>query len=381
MSGPSANAERSGAMSHSAGPVGVGIIGAGVISDTYLENLTAFPDVRVLMIADLDLPRAAAQAEKHGVPKSGIAAELLADPAIELVVNLTIPAAHVDVGLAALDAGKHVWAEKPLALDRESGRKLLDSAAEKGLRVASAPDTVLGAGMQTARRAVDAGQIGEPRTALAIFQTPGPESWHPAPEFLFQTGGGPLLDMGPYYLTSLVQLLGPIRRVTGAGGRNRETRVIGSGPRAGTEFPVTVPTTVTALIDFERGGSAQLVLSFDSALRRVLLELTGTLGAAVLPDPNGFDGPTLVHTLSATDPTELPAKGHKASRGTGVLELARAIRAGAPERAPGEVAYHVLDAMLAIDESISTGAAVTVESTVTIPPALPEGWDPYERTL
>lgn len=364
-----------------AGPVGVGVIGAGVISDEYLRNLTAFPDLRVQMIADLDLTRAAAQAEKYGVPASGTTEELLAHPDIELVVNLTIPVAHVDVGVAALTAGKHVWAEKPLALDRESGRKLLDSAASSGLRVASAPDTVLGAGMQTARRAIDDGQVGEPKTALAIFQTPGPESWHPAPEFLFQTGGGPLLDMGPYYLTSLVQFLGPIRRVTGAGGRNREVRVIGSGPRAGTEFPVTVPTTVTALIDFERGGTAQLVLSFDSALRRELLELTGTRGAAVLPNPNAFDGPTLLHPLGTTDLTELPAEGHKASRGTGALELARAIRAGEPERASGDLAYHVLDAMLAIEESITTGEPVPVDSTVATPPALPADWDPYARTV
>jgi predicted dehydrogenase len=187
--------------------------------------------------------------------------------------------------------------------------------------------------------------------------------------------------MGPYYLTALVQLLGPIRRVTGAGGRARETRVIGSGPRAGTEFPVTVPTTATALIDFERGGSAQLVLSFDSALRRVLLELTGTLGAAVLPDPNGFDGPTLVHPMGSDELVEVPAEGATSTRGTGALELARAIRAGVPERASGELAYHVLDAMLSIDESISTGSPALVDSTVAVPPALPVGWDPYASTL
>jgi predicted dehydrogenase len=364
-----------------AGPVGVGLIGAGVISDEYLRNLTAFPDLRVVRIADLDLARAATQAQAHDVPRAGSVEELLADPEVELVVNLTIPAAHVDVGLTALDAGKHVWAEKPLALDRESGRKLLDSAAEKGLRVASAPDTVLGPGMQTARRAIDEGRIGEPHTALALLQSPGPESWHPAPEFLFQTGGGPLLDMGPYYLTALVQLLGPIRRVTGAGGRARDTRVIGSGPRAGTEFAVTVPTTVTALIDFERGGSAQLVLSFDSALRREMLELTGTAGAAVLPDPNRFDGTTLVHPMGTTDLVELAPEGHKATRGTGALELARAIRAGVPERASGELAYHVLDVMLSIDESITTGEPVLIESTVAVPPPMPASWDPFARTL
>ncbi|HEX3780855.1 MAG TPA: Gfo/Idh/MocA family oxidoreductase [Pseudonocardiaceae bacterium] len=366
----------------STGPVGVGIIGAGVISDTYLENLGGFPDVRVLAVADLDVERAAAQAARHQVPASGPVARVLDDPAIELVVNLTIPAAHVDVGLAALDAGKHVWAEKPLALDRQTGRKLLDRAKEKGLRVASAPDTVLGAGLQTARRAVDAGRIGEPRTALALFQTPGPESWHPAPEFLFQAGGGPLLDMGPYYLTELVQLLGPIHRVTGTGGRARETRVIGSGPRAGTEFAVTVPTTVTALVEFEHGGSAQVVLSFDSALARTgFVELAGTLGTAVLPDPNQFDGSTRLHLLGKDEPEELAAQGHQASRGTGALELARAIRAGVPERASGELAYHVLDAMLAIDESITRGQAVEVQSSVEVPPALPDGWDPHQRTL
>jgi predicted dehydrogenase len=365
-----------------AGPVGVGFVGAGVISGTYLENLTSFPDVRVLRVADLDTERAAAQAAKHGVPRSGTVAELLDDPEVELVVNLTTPGSHVEVGLAALEAGKHVWAEKPLALDRQTGRKLLDRAREKGLRVASAPDTVLGAGLQTARRAIDEGRIGQPNTALALFQVPGPESWHPAPEFLFQAGGGPLLDMGPYYLTTLVHLLGPIRRVTGAGGRARDTRVIGSGPRAGTEFPVTVPTTVTALVEFVSGGSAQVVLSFDSALRRTgFVELTGTLGTAVLPDPNRFDGATALHLFGQEEPEELAPQGHEASRGTGTLELARAIRAGVPERASGELAYHVLDAMLAIDESLTHGQPVEVGSVVAVPPALPAAWDPYEKTL
>ena len=362
------------------GPVGVGVIGAGVISDTYLENLTGFPDVQVHAVADLDPARAAARAEQHGVPRSGTVADLLADPEIELVVNLTVPAAHVEVGLAALEAGKHVWTEKPLALDRQTGRKLLDRAAERGLRVASAPDTVLGAGLQSARRAV--ARIGEPLTALALFQTPGPESWHPAPEFLFQAGGGPLLDMGPYYLTTLVQLLGPIRRVTGAGGRARDHRVIGSGPRAGMEFAVTVPTTVTALVEFTGGGSAQVVLTFDSALRRTgFVEIAGTMGTAVLPDPNRFDGPTRLYLLGHAESEEVVPQGHSATRGTGVLELARAIRAGVPERASGELAYHVLDALLAIEESMARGQAVDVESSVEVPALLPSGWDPYSLTL
>ena len=365
----------------SRGPMGVGLIGAGVISDTYLRNLTSFPDLRVLRVADLDLARAAAQAAKYGVPGSGTPAELLADPAIELVVNLTIPAAHVEVGLAALDAGKHVWTEKPLALDRSSARTLLDRAREQGLRVASAPDTVLGAGLQTARRAVDAGRIGEPRTALALFQSPGPESWHPAPEFLFRAGGGPLLDMGPYYLTALVHLLGAVRKVTATSSRAQETRVIGSGPRAGTEFPVTVATTVTALLEFGRGGSAQLILSFDSAVPRTTLEVAGSLGTAVLPDPNAFDGPTVLHRLDQDAPVELDPHGHPASRGTGALELARAIRGGEPERASGLLALHVLDVMQAIEESAAEGASVLVDTKAEAPPALPADWDPYARTL
>jgi predicted dehydrogenase len=364
-----------------AGPVGVGVIGAGVISTAYMQNLTRFPDVVVRGVADLDVERAAARAEMHGVPWAGPVADLLADPAVEVVINLTVPAAHVEVGLAALEAGKHVWSEKPLALDRQSARKLLDRAGERGLRVAAAPDTVLGAGLQTARRIVDGGRIGPPRTALALFQSPGPENWHPAPEFLFTTGGGPLLDMGPYYLTTLVLLLGPVARVTATAGRSRDSRVIGSGPRAGTAFAVTVPTTVTALIEFAGGGSAQAVFTFDSGVRRTSLEVTGTEGTAVLPDPNRFDGATELHLIGAEQPRTVAAHGHPASRGTGVLELCRAIRAGVPPRASGELAFHVLDVMLAAEESAAAGRTVVVTSTVDVPPALPADWDPYRRTL
>ncbi|WP_409181527.1 Gfo/Idh/MocA family protein [Amycolatopsis sp. VS8301801F10] len=362
--------------------VGVGVVGAGFISDAYLENLTAFPDLRVVGVADLDLDRARSRAERYGVPWFGSAAELLALPEVEIVVNLTVPAVHAEVSLAAVEAGKHVWTEKPIGVDRESVRKLLDRAREKGVRVAGAPDTLLGAGHQTAFRALAGGRIGVPFTALALFQTPGPEGWHPAPEFLFQAGGGPLLDIGPYYLTQLVQVFGSVRKVTAVGGRGRKTRVIGAGPRAGTEFSVAVPTTVSALIEFVRGGSAQVLLSFDSAVRRTgVVEVSGPLGTAVLPDPNGFGGSTVVYLGGGAEPEEWGAVGHSASRGTGVLDLARSVRAGVAERASGEMAWHVLDVMVAVEEAMEGGGGVEVGSRVEVAELLPVEWDPFVRTL
>lgn len=361
------------------GRVGVGVIGAGVISNQYLENLTAFPDLEVRFIADIDEERARAQAEKYGVPGSGSVAELLADDGIEIVVNLTIPKVHVEVALQALEAGKHVWSEKPFALDRTSGKQLLEAAHEKGLRVATAPDTFLGAGIQSARRLVESGRIGVPLTALTLMQSPGPESWHPNPDFLFQEGAGPLFDIGPYYLTALVQLFGPVARVSAAASKAREKRVIGSGPRAGEEFSVTVPTHVSALYEFESGQTAQAIFSFDSKLGRTLFEVAGADGTVVVPDPNTFEGDLLVHGAEGVE--TLPSTGSTATRGTGVVELARAIRAGVPERASGEQAYHVLDVMVSTIEAGTSGTPVTVESTVEVAPALPEGWDPRAATL
>jgi len=368
-------------MTSTTGPIGVGLIGAGVISDQYLGNMVTFPDLDVRFVADLDLDRAKAQAEKYGVPAYGTVAELLADDRIEIVVNLTIPKVHVEVALQVLEAGKHVWSEKPFALDRESGQALLDAANAKGLRVATAPDTFLGAGIQSARRLVEAGGIGEPLTALTLMQSPGPESWHPNPDFLFQEGAGPLFDIGPYYITALVQLFGPVRKVTALASKAFPQRTIGSGPRAGESFDVTVPTHVSALFEFESGQSAQSVFSFDSKLGRTQFEVAGSTGTLVVPDPNTFEGDLIVHrggedgveTIASTGPTE--------GRGTGVVELAQAIRAGRPERASGELAFHVLDIMVSTAESGETGAPVEVRSTVELAPALPEGWDPSDQSF
>ncbi len=368
------------------GPVGVGVIGAGVISTQYLENLTRAADVRVLMVADLDVDRASARAAEFGVPSSGTVAELLARDDIEIVVNLTIPAAHVPVALDALAAGKHVWSEKPFALDLVGGQALLDEAHRAGLRVACAPDTVLGAGIQTGRRLIESGAIGTPLTALTLFQVSGPEAWHPNPDFLYARGGGPLFDMGPYYLSTLVQLMGPAARVVARGSQARASRFIGSGPRAGESFPVEVPTHVAALIDFENGTTAQSTFSFQSSRPRVgVVEISGTEGTLSLPDPNMFDGDLRIWRdgmFDESDAEVVPAIGSTFSRGAGVVELARAIRAGRQERASGEFAFHVLDLMVSIQKSAETdGAAVTIESTVTNPPALPADWDPTAATL
>ncbi len=361
------------------GRVGVGVIGAGTISTEYLANLTSFPDLDVRFVADLDEARARAQADQFGVPNAGSVRDLLGDDGIEIVVNLTIPKVHVEVATQVLQAGKHVWGEKPFALDREEGRRLLELAQGDGLRIASAPDTFLGAGLQAARRCIEGGEIGAPLTALTLVQGPGPESWHPNPAFLFQEGAGPLFDIGPYYLTTLVQFLGPISRVAASASRSRSSRIVGSGLLAGQHFDVTVPTHVAAQYTFEGGQTAVSVFSFDSPLRRIQFEVSGMDATLVVPDPNGFDGELVVHRgdeVRVIGTTEAVA-----TRGTGVAELAQAIRADRPERASGDLAFHVLDVMVSTIESSERGEPVDVRSSVDVAPVLPDGWDPRVPTL
>lgn len=364
------------------GPVGIGIIGAGVISETYLENLTSFPDVTVHAIGDLFEESAARRAEQFGIETSGGVDAVLSHPDVEIVVNLTIPAAHVPIALEAVAAGKHVFSEKPFSLDRESGRHLLAAAADAGVRVGCAPDTFLGAGLQAAFRAIAEGKIGTPLTALTLMQSPGPESWHPNPAFLFQEGAGPLFDIGPYYLTALVQAFGSISRVAASGSTSRPRRTIGSGPKAGEEFDVTVPSHVGALLQFADGGSGQGIWSFDSALsRHGFVEITGTEGTLVLPDPNYFDGDLVLHRRGSEGSELLESTVASSTRGTGVLELARALRENRPHRASGELAFHVVDTMVSIAESIETGEFVTVGSSAPTVPPLPADWDPRAATL
>jgi predicted dehydrogenase len=361
--------------------VGVALVGCGMISHEYLRNLTRFPDVRVLACTDLDPDRAAQVAGQYGVPASGRPDRALTDPAVEIVVNLTIPTAHVDVALAAIAAGKHVYSEKPLALDPAGGAALLAAAERAGVRVGGAPDTFLGAGLQTVGRLITTGAIGTPQTARTVMQGYGPDSWHPSPEFLFQAGGGPLFDIGPYYLTALTALLGPIVRVGATARTGRAERVIGTGPRAGARFAVEVPTYVSTLLDFDGGAAATSLFSFDAPNDEFVFEVTGSEATLRVPDPNRFDGPAALLRPGETAWTEVPASGPAVGRGVGVLEMARALRTGEPHRASGKRAQHVVEVMTAAIGSATSGRFVDIPSTLDPAPPLPAGWDPYARTL
>ncbi|PSL38166.1 putative dehydrogenase [Labedella gwakjiensis] len=374
------------------GPIGVGVIGAGVISDTYLENLKSFPDVEVLIVGDLIEERAKSQAEKHGVPAWGSAGDVLGHADVQVVVNLTIPAAHLEISSAAIAAGKHVWSEKPLGLDRDGGAQLLKDAAAKGLRVGSAPDTILGPGFQTAKRAIQEGVIGEPMFATTTFQTVGPDLWHPSPAFLFAQGAGPLLDMGPYYFSGLVSLFGPVERVAALGRKKAEERVIHSGPDAGTTFPVEVPTSLQVLTSFAAGQQASSLLSFDSALERHgIFEVHGTEGSLIVPDPNQFEGRSAYVTARTSlsdgdwgeqEWTEIEQKGTVVGRGLGLLDMVRAIAEDRPHVATGELGYHVLDVMLSAQESAASGEFVRIDSSISAPvPSVPVDFDPFAQTL
>jgi predicted dehydrogenase len=361
---------------------GIGIVGAGNISSEYLRSLTSYPDVRVVGIADLDVARAEAQAAEFGIRFAGSVDALLARDDVEIVVNLTIPAAHAEVGMKAVAAGKHVWGEKPLTLDLASAAALLEAAESAGVVVANAPDTILGEGIQNAHRLLAEGTIGAPQTLLTLMQGPGPDAWHPRPQFLFARGAGPLFDIGPYYVSTMVQLLGPIESVEALGQRPRAERVIGSGPDAGQTFPVEVSTHVSVLTRFSSGVVGTSIYSFDSALRRQTFEITGSRGVLEVP-VSGFDGATrvLAGDDRETDWVEIPPPGAHRERGVGVLEMARAIREGREPRASGRLALHALEVMLAIEESIESGLPVRIRSSAPAVEPLAADWDPTAATI
>jgi predicted dehydrogenase len=303
---------------------------------------------------------------------------LLARPEIEIVVNLTIPAAHAPLNRAILAAGKHVYCEKPLALTVADARAVLDEAARRGLRVGCAPDTFLGSGIQTARRMIDEGAIGRPVAALGFMLCPGHESWHPNPAFYYQAGGGPMFDMGPYYLTALVTLLGPVARVSGAAQTTFPQRTIASDPRRGETIRVETPTHYSTTLEFEAGATATMIMSFDTH-RMVLpsLAIFGTDGNLQVPDPNHFDGPVRLARAPVRTPADYaevaPAHALGRSRGSGVADLAHALRENRPHRANGELALHVVEIMEAAARSPVEGRHITITSTCERPTPVPIG--------
>jgi predicted dehydrogenase len=356
--------------------VKAGIIGTGNISGIYFQNGSRFESLEIVACADIDVERANAKGAEYGVRGCSVE-ELLADPEIEMVINLTIPKAHAPVNLQALEAGKHVYVEKPLAVTCGEGREVLELAGRKGLLVGSAPDTFLGGGIQTCIKLIEEGAIGTPIGATAFMMSGGHESWHPSPEFYYQAGGGPMFDMGPYYLTALVAMLGPIRRVTGSARISFPERTITSQPKAGTVIPVEVPTHIAGVIDFESGPVATIITSFDvkggSTLPRI--EVYGSDGTLVVPDPNTFGGPVQLSRAGAREWIEVPlTHGYTGnSRGVGAADMAKAIRTGRPYRANGALAYHVLEAMHGFHAASEEGRHYVMASTCAKPAPLPAG--------
>lgn len=380
--------------------IGIGIIGCGTISDIYLTNLTThFPNVEVLACADMFPEKAAQTAQKFGIPKACTVAELLADDKIRLVANLTIPAAHHAVNMQILEAGRHLYCEKPMSLSLADAEAVAEMAATRGLLAGSAPDTFLGAGQQTARKLLDAGRIGRPTAFTANLVSPGHELWHPNPGFYYQKGGGPMLDMGPYYLTALVHLFGPIRQISCLTNQSRATREI-----LGKPLDVEVPTHYAGVVEFESGLIGNVTMSFDvwhSKLPQI--EVFGTDGMMTVPDPNQFgglvqvfdglkmqrivratEGPHIqrlirMHTCAAECleevPHAFPAEDNPRSnmRGFGISEMAGALLSGRRSRLTPELSRHVVEALLAFDVSSREGRPCRLTTTCERPAPMPEG--------
>jgi predicted dehydrogenase len=354
----------------------VGIIGTGNISGIYLQNGSKFDSMQVVACADLDVDRAKAKAVEHGIRGCSVE-ELLADPEIEMVINLTIPLAHASVCLKALEAGKHVYVEKPFTVTREEGLQVLELARRKGLLVGSAPDTFLGGGIQTSVKLIEDGWIGTPIGATAFMVCGGHESWHPAPEFYYHKGGGPMFDMGPYYLTAFVAMLGPIIRVTGSTRISYPERTITSKPKFGQKIAVETPTHIVGVIDFASGPIGTILTSFDVMGNSLLprIEVYGSEGTLVVPDPNGFGGQISISRAGAREWSDIPLTHGYAdnARGVGAADMAKAIQTGRKHRANGEMAYHVLEAMHGFHDASDQGVHYAMKSTCERPAPMPLG--------
>lgn len=360
-------------------PLNIGIIGCGKIAGQYLATFARLNDLKLVAVADLDEARAREVADGLDGVRAISVDDLIADPGIAAVVNLTIPVAHAEVSLRIIAAGKAVYVEKPLAATTEEAVEMLEAASAAGVLIGCAPDTVLGTGIQTARRAIDDGLIGAPIAATATMVTPGHERWHPNPDFYYVPGGGPLLDMGPYYITALITLMGPITKVVGAASATRTTRTIQSGPRAGVEIPVSTPTHVTGLLVHESGAISTLVTSFDAYKSTAAnIEVHGELGTLAVPDPNRFVGDVRIWGNGDKEWRTLPVSAgyEEAARGYGLLDMiVDGDSSDGPllreSRASGELAFHVLEVMESLLHSTETGEWIHVRSAPERPEAVP----------
>ena len=356
--------------------VKVGLIGVGNISPAYINGTRMFEIIDLVACADLDVERAQARAREFNIPKGCSVNELLDDPNIEIVVNLTVPQVHAMVNMEVISAGKNVHAEKPFGLSRDEGQPVLEAAKVKNVLVGCAPDTFLGGGLQTCRKLIDDGVIGTPVSAVAYLAGHGPESWHPNPSFYYQPGGGPMFDMGPYYLTALVNLLGPVKRVTASARASFPERIATSKALYGTKIPVEVPTHVAGVMDFESGVIGNIIMSFDTWAHHLpRIEIYGSEGSLSVPDPNTFGGPVSINRNDGAGWVDVPlTHGYTDnSRGIAVADMAYALRSGRPHRASGELAYHVLDLMQSFHDASDAGHHIEIQSTCARPAALPLG--------
>ena len=334
----------------------IAMIGVGSISGIYLQNITqVFRELELIGVCDLVRSRAEEAQQKYNVPKLyETMHDAFADPEVDIVLNLTRPYEHFEVTKAALEAGKHVYSEKPLGASWEEGLQLAALAAERGLRLGGAPDTFLGAGIQTCRKLIDDGFIGEPVGAAAFMICRGHETWHPDPEFYYKFGGGPMLDMGPYYVTALVNLLGRVRGVTGVTKSSFPKRIITSEPKRGTVIDVDVPTYVTGILDFENGATGTLFTTFDVHYpTQARFEVYGSKGTLIVPDPNVFGGPIRLYRPEEGKYVDMPLLFDYAenSRALGLADMAKAIRTGRDARADVQQTLHVLEILTAFERS------------------------------
>lgn len=360
----------------------IGIIGCGNISSIYLKAPHLFDILQVVACADIDMERARSQAAKYGVPKVYTVEELLDDPEVEIVVNLTVPNVHAEVALKAIAAGKAVYGEKPLATRRADGKAILEVARARQVRVGNAPDTFLGGGFQTCIKLINDGQIGTPVAATAFRLNHGMEHWHPDPYFFYQPGAGPMFDVGPYYLTALIAMMGPIRRVTASMQTTFPERTVTSEPKYGTKIPVNTPTHIAGIMEFASGAVGTILTSFDVWHHHLpFIEIYGTEGTLSTPDPNRFDGPVYIRRANDETWREVPlTHGYTSdSRGLGIADMAYAMRSSRLHRANGELAYHVLDVIESFMDSAAEGRHVMLTSTCTRPEPLNPGVHAWEE--